>query len=68
MKFSKIELIKYFLLQNRYSWSSLSQEQKKIIHNANMVHNNIREDYKNPELYQDGLNYNSNVDYNAPTN
>jgi hypothetical protein len=53
MKFSKIELIKYFLLQNRHSWRGLSQEQKKCIHNANVVHNNIREDYKNPELYQD---------------
>ena len=62
MVFSKIELLKYYLLQNRYSWSSLTKEQKNIIYNSNIVHNNIRDDYKNPALYQNGLNYNSNID------
>lgn len=62
MSFSKFELVKYFLLQNRHVWSGLTKKQKKIIFNANVLHNNIREDYKNPELYQKGLNYNSSVD------
>lgn len=62
--FSKIQLIKYFFLQNRYSWRGLSSVQKQIILNANLVHNNIREDYSNPEKYLNGQIYQSNVDRN----
>lgn len=60
MKFTKFELLRYFLCQNRFVWQRLSQEKKDIIFNSNIVHNNIREDYKNPENYQSGLNYYSN--------
>lgn len=62
MYFSRFELLKYFLLQNRHAWPGLSKKQKDIIFNSNIVHNNIRDDYKNPELYQNGLNYESNID------
>ncbi len=55
--FTKIQLIRYFLLQNRYVWKGLNPKQKIIIKKANLVHNNIRDDYADPTKYLNGKTY-----------
>lgn len=60
--FSKWTLFKYFFFQNRYAWKAISEEEQRAILKANIYHNNERMDYKNPDLYQGGKNYNSEED------
>lgn len=52
----------YLLLQNRWSWALLSEGEKDIIHEANKSHNNFRNDYANPELYEAGKSWDSHDD------
>lgn len=62
VRFSKFQLVKYFLLQNRFSWKVLSKEQKETVLRANVSWNSSRDDYANPKLYQNGKNYKSKID------
>jgi len=50
----KIGVFKYLLWRNDKIWPKLSQEEQERILRANKIYNNIRDDYKNPELYGQG--------------
>ena len=52
---NRLGVFLYLILQNRWSWNLLSEDEKRIIHKANYDHNNLRPDYKNPEQYGTGL-------------
>jgi len=56
---SRIGVFLYLLLRNDYSWKILSTSDKKIVFEANYSHNNIREDYFDPTLYNQGKSFDS---------
>ncbi len=49
----------YLIRRNDRVWNSLSQQDRKLVMEANLLHNNVRPDYANPELYQGGMNFDS---------
>lgn len=51
---SKIGILEYLLLRNDIVWERLSAEEKALILEANIIHNNRRDDYANPETYGTG--------------
>jgi len=51
----------YLLLQNRWSWALLKEEEREIIFEANECHNNDRQDYS-WESYQGSKNWDSEDD------
>ncbi len=56
---NSIGIFLYLVLRNDYSWRLLSKKEKRVIFHANYSHNNIREDYHNPALYNQGKSFDS---------
>ncbi|MEX2162406.1 MAG: class I SAM-dependent methyltransferase [Anaerolineales bacterium] len=49
----------YLQGRNDRVWESLRPEDKKLVLQANQLHNNFRPDYADPELYQGGQDFDS---------
>ena len=54
-------IILYYLLPSHLSYNLLSDEDKLIIDKANFSHNNYRDDYFDPQKYQNGKSWYTNI-------
>lgn len=54
---SRLSLFLFTLLRNDKVWQLLSEEEKEIVNQNNDRHNNVRDDYANPEKYSAGNSF-----------
>jgi SAM-dependent methyltransferase len=59
---SRLGYLLYILGRNDRVWKGLRPEDKQLVNEANLLHNNERPDYADPTLYQGGTTYDSTSD------